>query len=44
MILKQFFTEEAVNNYYYFKVSLSQCNYTFKYCVILINHMHSLYG
>ncbi len=28
----------------YFKVSLLQCNYTFKYWVILINYMHLLYG
>ncbi len=28
----------------YFKVSLLQCNYTFKYWVILINYMYLLYG
>ncbi len=28
----------------YFKVSLLQSNYTFKYWVILINYMHLLYG
>ncbi len=27
----------------YFKVSLLQCNYTFKYWVILINYMYVLY-
>ncbi len=27
----------------YFKVSLLQCNYTFKYWVILINYMYFLY-
>ncbi len=29
---------------FYFKVSLLQCNYTFKYWVILINYMYLLYG
>ncbi len=28
----------------YFKVSLLQCNYTFKYWVILINVTYLLYG
>ncbi len=28
----------------YFKVSLLKCNYTFNYCVILINYMYLLYG
>ncbi len=28
----------------YFKVSLLQCNYTFKYWVILINYTYLLYG
>ncbi len=29
----------------YFKVSFLQCNYTFKYLVIFINHiMYTLYG
>ncbi len=28
----------------YFKVSLLQCNYAFKYCVILINYMYLLYS
>ncbi len=28
----------------YFKVSLLQCNYTFKYWVILIKYMYLLYG
>ncbi len=28
----------------YFEVSLLQCNYTFKYWVILINYMYLLYG
>ncbi len=28
----------------YFKVSLLQCNYTFKYWLILINYMYFLYG
>ncbi len=28
----------------YFKVSLLQCNYTFKYKVILFNCMYLLYG
>ncbi len=28
----------------YFKVSLLQYNYTFKYWVILINYMYLLYG
>ncbi len=28
----------------HFKVSLLQCNYTFKYWVILINYMYLLYG
>ncbi len=27
----------------YFQVSLLQCNYTFKYGVILINYMYLLY-
>ncbi len=37
----------AIDNYVctlYFKVSLLQCNYTFKYWVILINYMNFLYG
>ncbi len=29
--------------YIYFKVSLLQCNYTFKYYVILINKMYVYY-
>ncbi len=28
----------------YLKVSLLQCNYAFKYWVILINYMYLLYG
>ncbi len=28
----------------YFTVSMLQCNYTFKYQVILINYMYLLYG
>ncbi len=28
----------------YFKVSLLQCKYRFKYWVILINYMYLLYG
>ncbi len=28
----------------YLKLSLLQCNYTFKYWVILINYMYLIYG
>ncbi len=35
--------KKNIRLYFYFKVSLLQCNYTFKYWVILIKYMYLLY-